>query len=105
MYKYLSKAAKKELIRQYTNTERGKNLSVTLNRLVGEGLFCLVAFVVILISVLRGELAAWYWIFIVLTFIAGVVFLVGQQLIRRKEYNKYFRELSKTEKNKLTKSK
>ena len=105
MYKELSKEAKKNLIKKYEMTKKGKSMSANLNRLVFEGIFCLFAFIVILIAMFVADLAWWYWFFTGLTLICGILFLVGQHLIRMKEYNNFLKHMNKNEKNLLTKIK
>ena len=105
MYNELSKEAKKQLINKYVGTKKGKALSDTLNRLLLEGLVLIVCFVIVLVAIFVADLASWYWIVAILSLIFGLVFLIGQHLLRMKEYNKFFNQLNKTEKNKLTKLK
>ncbi len=105
MYNELTKEAKKELKNKYENTKKGKTLTDTLNRLFFEGLFLVVCFIVIVAAIFIADLSGWYWVIAILTIIFGVIFLVGQHIIRIKEYNRFFSQMTKTEKNKLTKSK
>ena len=105
MFKDLSKEAKKELINKYNNTKKGKNLSNTLNRLFFEGIFLFFCFIVILIAVIVIKLSKWYLVVGILSMVFGCIFLVGQHIIRIKEYNNFLNQLNKIEKNKLTKMK
>ncbi len=95
MYNNLSKEEKKEVRNNYKKTKKGESLSATLNRLVIEGLFLLVCFVVIVGAILIYDLAWWYWCFAVMTIIAGPVFLIAQYRIRMNEYNKYIQANNK----------
>ena len=103
MYCDLSKEAKKQLRLKYEKTKRGKDLSNTLNRLLIEGIILIVCFVVMSFAIVTTDLSGWYWLIAILTIVFAVIFLVGQYIIRKKEYNHFFNQLSKTEKNKLTK--
>ncbi|MGN1372314.1 MAG: hypothetical protein ACI4XM_08595 [Candidatus Coprovivens sp.] len=103
MYCDLSKEAKKQLRLKYEKTKRGKDLSNTLNRLLIEGIILIVCFVVMSFAIVTTDLSGWYWLIAILTIVFAVIFLVGQYIIRKKEYNNFFNQLSKTEKNKLTK--
>ena len=105
MYKELSKEEKKALVEKFIKNKRGKNLYDTLNRLFFEGSFCLLSFVVILIAIFVTDLEWWYWFFVGLTLFCGVLFLVGQHIIRMKEYNRFYNQLNKNEKKLLTKNK
>ncbi len=105
MYKELSKESKKQVRTKYEKTKKGKGLSATLNRLFIEGAFLIICFFVIVVAIFVADLSWGYWTVAGLTIIFGVIFLVGQHTIRIKEYNKFFSQLSKTEKNQLTKNK
>ena len=105
MYKELANDSKKELRKKYENSKRGNELTKTLNRLFIEGVFLIICFFVIVGAIYIADLSKWYWVIAVITILFGIIFIVGQSIIRRQEYNKFFRQLTKTEKNKLTKSK
>ena len=106
MYKDLSKEEKKRVAIKYVATKRGKDLSKTLDRLVLEGLFLVFCFAAIVGALLFTNVSGWfYWVVAIITIIFAVIFLVGQFIIRRKEHRTYFEQLSKTEKNRLTKNK
>ena len=105
MYNELSKEAKKQLRIKYEGTKKGKNLTSTLNRLLIEGLFLIVCFIIIVIAIMIADLSGWYWVVAILSLVFGVIFFVGQYILRMKEYSKFFNQLNKTEKNKLTKCK
>ena len=105
MYKELAKSGKKELRKKYETSKRGKELVKILNRLFLEGVFLIICFVVIVGAIYIVDLSKWYWIIAVITLVFGLVFLIGQFIIRRQEYDKFLGQLTKTEKNKLTKSK
>ena len=104
MYKELAKSEKKELRKKYENSKRSKDLVKTLNRLFIEGVFLIICFFVIVGAIYIVDMSKWYWVIAVITLVFGLVFLIGQFIIRRQEYNKFFGQLSKTEKNKLTKN-
>ena len=105
MFKDLSKEAKKQLISKYDNTKKGKNLKGTLDRLFFEGVFLIVCFIVVVIAIIVADLSNWYLVIAILSLVFGCIFLVGQHTLRIKEYNKFYNQLNKTEKNKLTKAK
>ncbi len=105
MYKKLSKEGKKTLIEWYSNTKKGLSLNKTLNRLLFEGIFLIIATIVIVIAVPIADLPLWYLGVGGISLVFGLLFLIGQHMIRIKEYNKYFEHLTKNEKNKLTKYK
>ena len=89
MYSKLSKEEKKDLRKKYNKTKKGSVLSVRLNRLAGEGLFCIVTFLITVISTLVYHLEWWYWAFAAGMLLAGFFFLIGQHKIRMKEYNNF----------------
>lgn len=89
MYNNLSKEEKKEVRTNYAKTKKGESLSATLNRLVIEGLFLIVCFVVIVAAIFIYDLAWWYWCFAIMTIICAPIFLIAQYRIRISEYNKF----------------
>ena len=106
MYKDLSKEEKKKVANKYISTKRGKDLSKTLDRLVLEGFFLIFCFVAIVGALLFTNISGWYyWAVAIITIIFAAIFLIGQYIIRSKEHRTYFEQLSKTEKNRLTKNK
>ena len=105
MYQDLTDEEKKSLRFEYIKTQKGYEMIARLNRLVLEGLFCLVTFVVTICAIFILDLASWYWAFVGLTLICGILFLSGQYIIRMKEYNKFYLGKYKNVKKKLTKDK
>lgn len=89
MYKSLSKEEKKNVREEYIRTKRGKDLSERLNRLVLEGSFLILCFVVITTCIFIFDLAWWYWCVAVMCIICAPVLLIGQHNIRIGEYNKF----------------
>ncbi len=105
MYKDLSKEEKKSLRFEYVKTKKGYEMMARLNRLVFEGLFCLATFLITIGAIFILDLSSWYWFFVGLTLICGILFLSGQYIIRMKEYNKFYLGKYKNVKKKLTKDK
>ncbi len=105
MYKDLTSEEKRKIREGYISTRKGKELTNNLNRLLIEGIICLVSCVVIVVLTLIYDLAWWYWFFAGLTLFCGILFLLGQYFIRMKEYNKFLIHDNKKGKNKLTKRK
>ena len=105
MYQDLTDEEKKSLRFEYVKTQKGYEMIARLNRLVLEGLFCLVTFVVTICAIFILDLASWYWAFVGLTLFCGILFLVGQYKIRMREYNKFYLGKYKNVKKKLTKDK
>ena len=103
MYKELSKEEKKDLVNQYKNTKKGKDLYFNFTRLVIEGLLCLVCSVVLVVLVLMFDFSWWFWFYAGLTTFCGVLFLIAQYVLRLKEYNRFYKNGYR--KNKLTKKK
>ena len=93
-YKELSKKEKQDLQMKYYNTPRGRKLLPILNRLVIEGVFLLLCVPVILVCIFMFKLAWWYWMVLVTCIVASVAFLVVQNNIRMKEYNKTLNDKS-----------
>ncbi len=94
IYKELSKKEKKDLQLKYYNTPRGRKLLPILNRLVIEGIFLLICVPIILACIFIFDLAWWYWMVLVTCVVAGVVFLIVQNNIRLKEFNKTLNDKS-----------
>ena len=82
MYHILTKEEKRSLKEKYRNSKRGAVMLPRLNRLIVEGIF-LIIFPIALILV-------------------GLVFLIGQYIIRTNEYNNVLK-LQNELKKKLTK--
>jgi ABC-type transport system involved in Fe-S cluster assembly fused permease/ATPase subunit len=93
-YKELSKKEKINLQMKYYNTPRGRKLLPILNRLVIEGVFLLICVPVILVCIFLFKLAWWYYLVLVTCIVAGITFLVVQNNIRMKEYNKTLNDKS-----------
>ena len=95
MHHYLSKEEKKEARIKYVNTEKGREMITRLNRIFFEGIFCLGSFVVILVCFFIFKLAWWYLFFAGLTLLSGIIFIVGQHLVRVTEYNNFLKTKKK----------
>ena len=89
MYKKLSKVEKKKVKDEYRRTAKGIKLSPILDRLVIEGIACLLFAIGITIGIIYFEFSKWYFIIVGLLVISGIVFLIAQNNIRKKEYNKF----------------
>ena len=87
-YKDLTKDEKKELQLKYYNTPKGRKLLPILNRLCIEGIFLLICAPIILVCIFIYHLAWWYYTAMAACVIAGIIFLLVQNHIRMKEYNK-----------------
>ena len=105
MFKELDYKSKLEVMKNYAKTNKGKDLSATLDRLLIEALVLIVSTILIVGAVWIADLPLWCLGVAGLTLIFGLIFFFTQLNIRHKEYNKYLNHLSKSEKNKLTKRK
>ena len=105
MFKELDNKSKIEVMKKYANTNKGKGLSATLDRLLIESIILFVSTVFVIGAVIIADWPLWSLGVAGMTLVSGLVFFVGQLKIRHKEYNKFLAQLNKTEKNKLTKRK
>jgi len=105
MYKNMTKEEKERVRKEYYNTKKGRAMANNLNRLVFEGVFCLITSVAVLIAIFVMKLHWWYWFFFALTLICGLLFLGGQFFIRNREFEWYVGAKVKLDKKKLTKKK
>jgi heme/copper-type cytochrome/quinol oxidase subunit 3 len=105
MFKELDYKSKLEVMKKYSNTNKGKGLASTLDRLLIESLVLFVSTILIIVAVIIADLPVWCLGVAGLTLIFGLIFFLAQLNIRNKEYNKFLEHLSKSEKNKLTKRK
>ncbi len=105
MFQELDYKSKLEVMKKYSNTSKGRELSKTLDRLLIESIVLFVSTILIIGAVFIVDWPKWSLGVAGMTLIAGIVFFVGQLKIRHKEYNKFLTQLNKTEKNKLTKRK
>ena len=95
MYHYLSKDEKKTTRNKYVKTKKGQEMTTRLNRIFLEGIFCLGSFIVILVSFFICKLDWWYLFFAGLTLLSGIIFIVGQHLVRMTEYNNFLKATKK----------
>ena len=105
MFKELDLKSKIEVMKKYANTNKGKKLSVTLDRLLIESIVLFISTILIILAVIFAEWPLWTLGVAGLILVFGIFFFVGQLSIRNKEYNKFLKQLNKNEKNKLTKQK
>ena len=105
MFKELDNKSKMTVMKKYANTNKGKGLAATLDRLVIESLILFICTPVIIVAILVADWPLWSLGVAGLTLIFGLIFFIGQNSIRNKEYNKFLSQLPKSEKNKLTKRK
>ena len=105
MFKELDNKSKIEVMKKYANTNKGKGLAATLDRLLIESIVLFVSTVLVIGAVIIADWPLWSLGIAGMTLISGLVFFIAQLKIRHKEYNKFLAQLNKTEKNKLTKRK
>ena len=104
-YKALSKEEKKEMVKSYNTSVKGKAMSFRLLKLIIEGsLLYGIAAIIIISSLFTKEFEAWMGWLTALCILAGTIFLLGQHMIRMKEYDEYL-EYEYKLKKKLTKRK
>ncbi len=89
MYDKLSKSEKKKIDVEYRRTAKGIKLCPVLDRLIIEGIACLLFAIGITIGIIYFEFSKWYFIVVGLLVVSGIVFLIVQHNIRKKEYNKF----------------
>ena len=76
---------KRELMKK---SSRGKELLEVLDRLFIEGILCFVFAVVVLICIFVFSLDVWYYALFGLLIFGGILFIISQHNIRKKEYGK-----------------
>ncbi len=105
MYHILTKDQKKDLKDKYRISKRGQSMLPRLNRLVLEGLFLIIfPIVVIVVGFVTDEMYWWMWTLALGCLFVGLVFLIGQHIIRTNEYNNFL-NFQNDLKKKLTKRK
>jgi len=105
MYHILTKGQKKDLKDKYRISKRGQSMLPRLNRLVLEGLFLIIfPIVVIVVGFVTDEMYWWMWTLALGCLFVGLVFLIGQHIIRTNEYNNFL-NFQNDLKKKLTKRK
>ena len=103
MYQILTKDEKRSIKEKYRNTKRGAMMLPRLNRLIVEGLFLLVFPVaLIIVGLVTKEMYWWMWTLAIVCLLVGLVFLLGQYIIRINEYNNFLKNQNELKK-KLTK--
>ena len=103
MYQILIKEEKKNIRERYRNTKRGQKMLPRLNRLIIEGLFLILFPIALVIAgLVTKEMHWWIWTLAIICLIMGLVFLIGQYIIRTNEYNNYLK-IQNELKKKLTK--
>ena len=103
MYQILTKDEKRSTREKYRNTKRGAMMLPRLNRLVVEGLFLIVFTIALLIvGFVTKEMYWWMWTLAIVCLLVGLVFIIGQYIIRTNEYNNYLKNQNELKK-KLTK--
>ena len=105
MFKELDNKSKMEVMKKYSNTNKGKGLSMTLDRLFIESLVLFISTILIIIAVIISDFPLWTLGIAGITLIFGLIFFFAQHKIRIKEYNNFLNHMNKSEKNKLTKHK
>ncbi len=105
MYHILTKEEKKTLKERYRGSKRGNEMLPRLNRLVVESIFLILFPIGLIVAgLITKEIYWWMWTLAIVCLLVGIVFFVGQHIIRTNEYDnflKYQNELKK----KLTKRK
>jgi len=103
MYHILTKEEKRSLKEKYRNSKRGAVMLPRLNRLIVEGIFLIIfPIALILVGLFTNELYWWMWTLAIVCLLVGLVFLIGQYIIRTNEYNNVLK-LQNELKKKLTK--
>jgi len=103
MYHILTKEEKRSLKEKYRNSKRGAVMLPRLNRLIVEGIFLVIfPIALILVGLFTNELYWWMWTLAIVCLLVGLVFLIGQYIIRTNEYNNVLK-LQNELKKKLTK--
>ena len=97
-YMYMPKDKKKEVRIGFKNTKVGKSATSLLNRLLVEGIACIVMGIIMFVSAITDKSEWHYYMLSIILIIAGVVFLVAQWIIRYAKYDKYVAELNKKSK-------
>ena len=105
MFQELDYKSKLVVMKKYAKSEKGKELTKSLDRLFIYSLIEFISTILIIGAVIFADWNKWWLGVAGIFLITGLVFFVGQLKIRHKEYNKFLTQLNKTEKNKLTKRK
>jgi len=105
MFKELDYKSKLEVMKKYANTNKGKGLALTLDRLLIESIVLFVSTILIIVAVIITDFPLWTLGVAGITLIFGLIFFLAQLKIRNKEYNNFLNHMNKSEKNKLTKRK
>ncbi len=108
MYNKLSKEEKKDIRERFKKTSKGARVLEPLNRLFLEGIFLVVCAIVICGATIIFKYSWWLYFTAIVILLFGIFFLVGQYIIRMKNYNNYLKYLQKNKSNskkRLTKKK
>ena len=90
-YNSLAKDEKRKLKDNYYKTKKGNELGKIFLRLIIEGILCLGIAIGIMVYSIFNEVAWYYYTLVVVLVISGITFLVGQAIIKNKEYNKFLK--------------
>ncbi len=103
MYHILTKDEKKGIREKYRASKRGQGMLPRLNRLIIEGLFLILFSIAMIVAgFVTKELYWWMWTLAGICLFVGLVFLIGQYIIRSNEYNNFLKMQNELKK-KLTK--
>ena len=69
-------------------SSRGKELLEVLDRLFIEGIICIVFAIIVLFCIFIFDLDVWYYALFGLLVFGGILFIISQHNIRKKEYGK-----------------
>lgn len=87
MYSSLNKEEKKVIRDKFMKTNKAKEILPIFNRLIIEGIACLICGTLLVIFSLMTD-TKWYYLVIGTTcLIAGFIFLIAQHYYRIKQYN------------------
>ena len=88
-YKYLKEEDKKKVREEFKKTKRGASVLPILNRLILEGIVCVLLAIYLLVYTFIKKGEWWNYTLAAMLLIAGVVFLIAQLNLRIKNYNIY----------------
>ena len=88
-YYSLNRTEKKSLRTNYFNTKKGIEMKKMFFKLIIEGLLCLALGIYFVVSTIITNGEWWNYFLAGALFISGFTFLIGQYVVRIKEYNKF----------------
>ena len=89
-YQRMNKEEKKQLKKEYRNTETGKNMYNRLTRLLITGAMGIVfSFYLVYSNITSDGNNIWQYIMAGILFIGSLIFLIGSLIIKGKVLNKY----------------